>query len=228
MTTRNKVLMIALVISLAANVLFLDWMWFLDKEDKKVTSLDGAYEIEEKKYQTSGSFEIDKTQELDITSEINSLVREATASLTRDVIQLQQKEGVVETKVVPKSSPIVREVYIPLGSSSTSSTDWTDIPGLEAYVVPQNVGIVQKMYFEASLRVPSGAGQGFVRLKNITDGISLFESEITHEGTVGKLISSANIPVPYTTKLYRVQMKSSLGAQVVIDTARIKLFVYTP
>lgn len=228
MTTKNKILIMVLMISLSANVLFLDWMWYLDMEDKKVTGLDGTSFTEEKFYQKGGSFEIDESPDLDITSEINALIKEATASLTRDVVQLQQKEGVVETKLVPKSSPVVREIYIPLGSSSSSSTEWVDIPGLEVYVVPQNVGVVQKMYFEASLRVPSGAGQGFVRLKNVTDGISLFESEITHEGTVGKLISSASIPVPYTTKLYRVQMKSSLGAQVVIDTARIKLFVYSP
>ncbi len=92
-------------------------------------------------------------------------------------------------------------------------------------MAPSNYGAITGIYFEVSLRIPTGTGQAYARLKNVTDNVSLFESEVSTSGTTGALVSSGKLPLPYTTKLYRVQLKSTLGSQVVLDNARIKIFV---
>jgi hypothetical protein len=153
---------------------------------------------------------------------------EATTALTARIEALEKK-GVTSSAPVIISSgttkaTAVKEYYIPLGSGSTNATDWVDLPGVESYVAPGNYGTIKSIYFEAALRIPTGNGTAYARLLNVTDNTSLFETEITYQGTTGNLISSGAFPVPYATKLYRVQLKSSLGAEVVLDSARIKIF----
>ncbi|HCM37578.1 MAG: hypothetical protein UV61_C0002G0130 [Candidatus Gottesmanbacteria bacterium GW2011_GWB1_43_11] len=152
-------------------------------------------------------------------------LQEATAALTQRVDFLSQNSPL--PKSIPVTSEIttsgVKEYYIPLGSGSTSATDWTDLTGVEAYVAPSNYGEIKEMYFEASFSGQSG--RVFVRLSNVTDNIGLFESEISREGMASALISSGKIPIPTSTKLYRVQMKSAFGAFSTLTNARIKLFV---
>jgi hypothetical protein len=155
------------------------------------------------------------------------LVREATSSLTIQVSslenQLAQESG---TNVTDAPATIsVREFYIPLGTGSTNSQEWVDLPGVEANVAPSNYGSIKEMYFEASLRIPNGTGRAYARLKNVTDNTSLIESEVFREGSSTGLISSGKIPIPQATKLYRVQVKSTLGTEMKLDNARIKIFV---
>lgn len=155
---------------------------------------------------------------------MNQLVQMATASLTQKFAELSQTSA-NKTGSTQVASAQVKEYYIPLGTGGTASTDWVDLPGAEAYVVPANYGRITGLYFEAGIRIPTGSGRVYARLRNVTDNIGLIESEVSQEGTNTGLVSSGKIPVPASTKLYRVQLKSSLGVNVSLDNARIKLFV---
>ena len=155
---------------------------------------------------------------------ITSYIKEATASMSKEIIDLKQNQ---KFNSFSKTDNIntVKEYYLPLGTGSTSGADWTDISGAESSLVPSNYGKIKEMYFEASVRLPTGDGRVYARLKNVTDNVGLIESEIFRDGTQTGLVSSVKIPVPNTTKLYRVQMKSTSGALSVLDSARIKIFV---
>lgn len=157
-------------------------------------------------------------------TEINKLVQTATSSLTQRVEELSTaaEKTTVSTGI---SAVKVKEYYIPLGTGETSSSDWVDLPGVEAYLAPSNYGQITGLYFEAGIRIPTGSGRVYARLRNVTDNIGLVESEVSQEGTNTGLASSGKIPIPVGTKLYRVQLKSTLGTRVVLDSARIKLFV---
>jgi len=155
------------------------------------------------------------------TFDVDAIIFEATKSLTQRIVVLEANEGNVESAPVPVT--LAKEYYIPLGTGTTTATDWTDIGGAEAYVVPANLGHIVEMYFEAS--VYGQSGRVFVRLRNVTDNIGLFESEISREGMTPALISSGKIPIPTSTKLYRVQMKSAFGSLSTLTNARIKLFI---
>lgn len=160
---------------------------------------------------------------------ISSAITEATSALTLRVTKLEQPypSAGLTTTTVPTltTTSTVKEYYIPLGSSKLAASNWTDVPGVEAYIAPSNFGGIKEMYFEVSLKVPSGVGTAYARLRNVTDNVSLFESEVLREGGNPGLVSSGRVPVPANTKLYRAQVKSSLGAEVELVSARIKLFV---
>lgn len=159
-------------------------------------------------------------------SAIYDKIKEATATLTARVDALANASP--KTTVITNTTSStggVKEYYIPLGYGSTNSTSWIELPGVEAYLAPANYGKITGFYFEAGIRIPTGNGRVYARIKNVTDNVGLFESEVYRDGTSTGLISSGKIPIPTTTKLYRVELKSSLGVEVVLDNARLKIFV---
>ena len=91
-------------------------------------------------------------------------IREATASLTMRLDAFAPSSKPVTATSV---KPVVREYYIPLGSGSSSATDWTELAGVEAYVAPSNYGKVKEMYFEAGLRLTKGTGRAYTRLRKV-------------------------------------------------------------
>lgn len=151
----------------------------------------------------------------------------ATASLTQRLDTLEKNLLPTSSKTIPTTvkTTNVKEYYIPLGSGSSKDSNWIDLPGIEAYLTPKNYGIIKEMYFEAGLNNPTGNGRVYARLRNVTDNTPLIESEVSREGIGGGSVVSGRIPLPNTTKLYRVQLKSSLGALVSLDSGRIKIIV---
>lgn len=172
---------------------------------------------------TADSYPSVEDREGSVSSEMVDLIEEATRSLTLRVDNLTPTSQSTTASVAPVSGT-VKEFYIPLGTGSTNSEVWVDLPGVEAYVNPANYGKITGLYFEATMRLPTGTGKAFARLKNVTDNNPLIESEVSQEGDGSSLISSAKIPTPTATKLYRVQVRSSLS-EMKLDNARIKIIV---
>src|SRR3989344_2681064 len=220
----NRPLIVVLgvvLVFLIANIILLDYVLFsgtFTSRDVELVQPLALPDITE----TSVPPKASVTAKIQTSAEINNLIKIATESLTLGIDAIVGNGQQVTT--VTQNQP-VKEYYVPLGTGSTNSTTWVDLPGVEAYIAPSNYGTIVEMYLEVAVRVPTGSGQVFARLKNVTDNNSLFESEVSYEGTAGKLISSGKIPVPTQTRLYRMQLRSSLGAEVVLDNARIKLFV---
>lgn len=112
--------------------------------------------------------------------------------------------------------------YLPLGSGSTKDQDWTDVPGLNAYIDPVNYGKIKSIIFEASLRIPTANGRIYVRLYNKNDKRPVWFSEISSEGSVSTLIQSAPISFEPGNKLYQVQAKTTMSYESFVDFARVK------
>lgn len=212
---------VIICVILLLDVMFLNYRLFLfnatDTEVQNNPQEDTQYSTTRPEvYNTRSQFEL-----------LEAKLQEATASISErlDTIEKVISQPVATPVGVGRTEIGVKEFYIPFGSGSTRSTEWSDLAGIEAYLAPSNYGEITGVYFEASLRIPTGTGKIYARLKNVTDGLGLFESEINHEGSTGKLISSGPIPIPQKTVLYRVQLKSSLGSEVVLDGGRLKVFV---
>lgn len=134
----------------------------------------------------------------------------------------QTKSPLSSTGVPSPSGSSMKIFYLPLGSGSTKSQDWADVPGLSSYIDPANYGKVKSVIFEASLRIPTANGKVFARLYNKNDGRQVWFSEISFEGSTSTLIQSQLIAFEPGNKLYQVQAKTTMGFDSFVDFARVK------
>jgi len=122
-------------------------------------------------------------------------------------------------------SSTVKEVYIPLGTGSTKSQDWEAINGAEAVIDLANYPQIKSIIFEASMRIPTANGRVYAKLYNVTEQHDVWYSEVSSEGPVSKREESKEISLASDRKLYRVMMKSTMGYEALLDSARIKIIL---
>ena len=123
---------------------------------------------------------------------------------------------------VPPSS-VVKEFFIPLGSGSSTASDWTDVGGVSANIDNSQYGQIKNVTFEASVYIPTGNETAYIRLYNVTDKHPVWYSDLFLEGGIAKLLVSKPISLDSGNKLYQVQMKTSLQYQAVLSQARIHI-----
>lgn len=116
-----------------------------------------------------------------------------------------------------------REFYIPLGSGSTSKSEWTDIIGTDTVIDPGNYGNIKEAYFIASLSNPTQNGAVEAQLFNVTDKHLVWGSTVTMNGPSAQTITSGKITLDKGAKLYRVQLKSTLRYTASLDNAKIRI-----
>lgn len=149
-----------------------------------------------------------------------SLIKEATqdAGRTGTLPSDQYKE------IPQKASPAgQKEYYIPLGSGTTSKSDWDNITASETIINPSNYGTIKEAYFVASLRNPTQNGQTEARLVNVTDNYPVWGSHVVMNGPTAQTINSDKIALPSGNKLYRVQLKSTMSYPAYLDNAKIRI-----
>lgn len=143
-----------------------------------------------------------------------SAIREATFSAS---------QGSLQEVLLQKASGRSREFYIPLGSGTTSKSDWDDITATETIIDPANYGNIKEAYFIASLRNPTQNGQVEAQLYDVTDSHPVWGSHVVMNGPAAKTIYSDKIMLVNGSKLYRVQLKSTLQFAVSLDNAKIRI-----
>lgn len=193
-----KIFLIILFVILSVNTFYLDWyLFFREKPVEKITKQPA---ISPK-----------------CPEQCLSLINEATASL-----QIPSPQIVKETKYETVLSG-GKETIIPLGVGSTTSVNWIDLEGIEAYIDSSKYPNYKEAYFEVSLRIPSGNGKATAQLYNVSDKHPVWFSEVSLEGSTAKMLISPKINLDNGNKLYRVHLKSSMGALVNLDNARIRI-----
>lgn len=120
----------------------------------------------------------------------------------------------------------MKEVYVPLGTGTNTTTDWTDVKGAAAYIDTRLYGKFKKVTFEASLSIPSGNQTVYVRLYNATDKHPVWYSEMSMSGAGPELLTSSAVTLDSGNKLYQVQMKSQLGAPTNLLQGRVHIITY--
>lgn len=145
-----------------------------------------------------------------------------------EVISEATSEGTAKyptPMATPMIQAIAKELYIPLGSGSTKSTDWVELTGVESVIDMANYPKIKSVIFEASMRIPTANGKVHVKLYNVTDKHDVWFSEVWAEGSSGYRAESANISLSPGRKLYRVMIKSTMGYEAILDSARIKIIL---
>lgn len=148
-----------------------------------------------------------------------NIINEATKSSS--AVGSTDQTTVMEGSFVGVSAP--REYYIPLGSGSTGNNTFKDLTATETVIDPGNYPTIKEAYFIASLSNPTRNGQVEAQLFNATDNHPVWGSHIIMNGPVSQTITSNKITLDRGSKLYRVQLKSSLSFDVSLDNAKIRI-----
>ncbi len=141
--------------------------------------------------------------------------------LTEDFSDRTPTQMVVSTPFYEKKAT-PKEFILTLGSGSTISVDWKEIPGAEITIDTGNYPNIKKVVFEVFLSIPTANGFAYAKLVNATDKRDVWFSEVKMEtNTVTK--REAIINLEEGKKTYRVMMKSTMGYEAVLHNARIIL-----
>lgn len=152
------------------------------------------------------------------------------------VNKLMEKNGISPTPI-PTTAPEIRyiqssvntssvskEYYIPFGSGSGDYSDWTDVPGLQAYIDSTSYGNINTVTFEGSIHVPSNNQIVSIRLLNATENRVIGGSQLDFNGGPDSVFkASVPITLDYGQKLYKVQLKTQLRYNTIIDQARVHI-----
>lgn len=155
-------------------------------------------------------------------------------------IEKIQAATVAAKLVSPTSAPVrvaaptastttsgVKEFFIPLGTGTVPNTDWTDIPGAQAWVDSNQYTNIKSVAFEAATHTPDHNQFVYLRLYNETDKYILANSELYFENAgVAALKISEGISLGSGNKLYKVQMKTQLGFPTNLTNSRIHILTY--
>lgn len=124
------------------------------------------------------------------------------------------------------TSSNVKEYYVPLGTGTNATTDWTDVSGASAYIDTAAYGKMKKVTFEATLTQPVSSQQLWVRLYNSTDKHPVWYSEVSTDNAGPILLISPAITLDAGNKLYQVQMKTQLKGLTNLTQSRIHITTY--
>lgn len=155
---------------------------------------------------------------------INLLLLNVNLQQLQEVKMYSRVMGVTESGC-PSSclNVIPKKIYIPLGSGTINPGQnvWKNVGG--TYINLADYPGVTRINWEAALRAPNGIGKVSARLVNATDNVEIWNSELEAEGSDHVFVSSPPLTFWQGTKFYRVQLKSSMGAEAEIQGARIVL-----
>lgn len=117
-----------------------------------------------------------------------------------------------------------KEIFVPIGSGYGSSGNFADIPGLQVAIDTTKYSAIESAVFQGSIWVEGGNGKAYAQLYNVDDKNPIFESQISNNTGVAASQTSSNIHMPYSTKTYRIQVKTDITQYAAhIDNARIKI-----
>lgn len=146
--------------------------------------------------------------------------------LISDATKSGDRTGSFETAAYsqqPSAKPVSREYFIPLGTGSTTKSDWEDIIGTETIINSQTYKTIKEVLLTYALRNPTQNGKVGVRLYNVTDKYVVYGSEAEMNGPASQTINTGSFAFPDGNKLYRIQMRSTLSYPAYLDNARLKI-----
>jgi len=188
------------------DLIYLNW-WVLEsqKSNVKNQSLEQTRKVD-----TVGlapSPELDSPPTPSISPSPNTEAKTAVEKQTQTIVQTAQKE-----------------IFIPMGSGSTTKDKFTDLTGTDVSIDTNKYPSIDTVTFEASLRVEGGNGRAHAQLINVSDNNPFIESQISSDTSSGVLKTSGKIPIPNGAKTYRIQAKTDItNFPAYVDNARIKI-----
>ena len=147
------------------------------------------------------------------------------ANIETAVTELKARVSALE-KVTPSSTSVSSQptIYIPMGSTAGpwTNTDWLTLNEYEISLDPANYLGYTGINLEVNFRLVDPAGTGSVRLYNVTDA-GVVSSQLDTSSTSFGFKTSATFKLSTGQKTYKLQVKSSGGKDLYIQSARIRV-----
>ena len=143
--------------------------------------------------------------------------------------ELKQVEALEPKNVIEKETQTIiqtaqKEIFIPMGSGSTTSGTFTDLTGTDVTVDTAKYSQIDSVVFEASIWVTGGNGRAYAQITNVNEKNPLIESQISGITGTGEVKTSGKIPFPSGAKTYRIQAKTDItNFAAHVENARLKI-----
>lgn len=137
---------------------------------------------------------------------------------------IEPSPTITSTPISNSTQTNIKEYFIPFGSGTSSSGDWTDAEGLLASIDFSNYSNIKEIRFEASTSIPTGNQTVWIRIYNKTDNHPVWNSDVSFNGTGGYSVS---LPIVHDSglKTYQVQAKTQLKFPVNITQSRLHIIL---
>ncbi|MCL4359727.1 hypothetical protein M1555_00530 [Patescibacteria group bacterium] len=196
-----KYVLFLLFLLFAVNLLFLDIVFFGDRATQPRTAVSRVEAPLDEPSVCPGA----------CTALIAGIAKETTPSAA-------VSSPVPSQPVKPKGG----EFYIPLGSGMTRSTEYAEITGAEATADTGKYPGIRSAVFQVVLTNPTGNGTTYAKLVDVTNKHDVWFSEVSFAGG-GTVVKEAPITLDPGNNLYRVALRSTLGYDVYVANARIRI-----
>lgn len=162
-----------------------------------------------------------------LVTQVNNLKSPAPQadSLEAQVTELKMRVSALEKATpAPAAASSQSVIYIPLGSGGGpwGDKDWYTTSEYEISLDPANYPGYKNMVLEATFRLNVVSGTGSVRLYNVTNSLAVSGQLDTSSNTFS-LKTSSSFTLPSGSKTYKLQVKSSDGTPLYVQSARIKV-----
>lgn len=114
-------------------------------------------------------------------------------------------------------------LYIPFGSGgSSSASDWNSIANYQISLDPADYPGYSSMQMEVNIKLPDLVGTAYARLYNSTNSTAISNELSTTSGNFVWL-NTNTFTLPSGSKTYQLQLKSSSGKTIEVQSARLKV-----
>ena len=196
------------------------------------TATEGPIEVPKTLPQQSAEEKIQTLEKAieTLAGEINSLKKDNSSSGSKitalegvDTSLTARISALEKASPAPVSSSSKSTVYIPLGGGgSWGNQDWYTLTDYQVNLDPANFPGYSGMALEVTFRLAEAAGTGYVRFYNTTDS-SAISSELSTTSSSFGLSSSTSFKLATGNKNYALQIKSTEGKTLFIQSARIRV-----
>lgn len=146
------------------------------------------------------------------------------ANIEAAVIDLKARVSALEKATPAPATSNKYPLYIPLGAGGGpwGDFDWNSLTEYQVSLNGDDYPGYSSMQLEVNTRLVEAAGTGSVRLYNVTDGIAL-SSQLDTTGTSFATQTSGTFKLPSGKKTYTIQVKSTQGKSLFVQSARVKV-----
>jgi hypothetical protein len=141
-----------------------------------------------------------------------------TRLITFDMVKHQEKDVLAAS-----SSATMTEKFIPLGTGTINSNQWTNVPGLQVQIDPSMYKTLSQVLFEVGIFNPNSSGTISVQLYNVTTNSPVWSSTVSLSGGASGYVVSGPVSLTPGANVYQVQMVNTLNAPATLTQARLRM-----